>query len=347
MAEEAVHPSPVTCFKDDLDSESLFSPANRLAGIASKLFSIRGMPRGTSAELTTSELSWLCDQVQPIFESQPILLELSAPIVICGDTHGQYPDLLRIFDAGGELPNTQYLFLGDYVDRGYQSIETISLLFLYKIQHPNRIFLLRGNHECSYINRLYGFYDDILRHHSMTLYRRFTEVFNWLPIAAIVDRKIFCVHGGLSPALNSLEDIQQITRPREIPEFGLLCDLVWADPDPDIDDDWGPNDRGTSIVFGAEVVRRFCEQYGFDLICRAHQAVMDGFEFPFRTDQNLITIFSAPNYCGEFENKGAILKVDQYLCCTFVLLEPVVESDQIEEAARKGTPPRGIEGGDR
>jgi serine/threonine-protein phosphatase PP1 catalytic subunit len=279
---------------------------------------------------------------------QPVLLSLKPPIVICGDTHGQYSDLLRIFDAGGPFPLTHYLFLGDYIDRGLQSIETVSLLFLYKIRYRDCIFLLRGNHECSYINRLYGFYDEVLRFHSMKIWQRFSEVFNCLPIAAIVDNKIFCVHGGLSPSLNSLEDIAKLDRPLEIPDQGLFCDLMWSDPDPDLTEDYGENDRGTSVTFGIEVVNRFCDKYGFDLICRAHQAVMEGFDFPFKPEQRLVTIFSAPHYCNEFDNKGAILKVDDQLYCTFVLLEPITEDEIIDGTAeRTGTPPRGLNEGDR
>jgi serine/threonine-protein phosphatase PP1 catalytic subunit len=300
MADSALRPPAVPAFAgapEDLpDDQSAFSTENRLATIEHKLMSIRGSAPGTSAGLTSSELTLLCNLVQPILLAQPVLLEIKPPVVICGDTHGQYPDLLRIFEAGGYLPENQYLFLGDYVDRGKQSIETVALLFFYKIQFPERIHLLRGNHECSYINRLYGFYNEVVEEHSVTLYRRFTQVFNCLPIVAIVDGKIFCVHGGLSPELQTLEDIQNLERPVEIPEKGLLCDLVWADPDPDLADDWGPNERGTSVAFGVEVVSEFCERFGFDLVCRAHQAVMDGFEFPFRGDQKIVTIFSAPNY---------------------------------------------------
>jgi serine/threonine-protein phosphatase PP1 catalytic subunit len=175
----------------------------------------------------------------------------------------------------------------------------------------------------------------------MKIWRRFSEVFNWMPIAAIVDNKIFCVHGGLSPNLASLEDIAKLDRPLEVPEEGLVCDLMWSDPDPDLSEDFGENERGASVTFGIEVVNRFCDKYGFDLICRAHQVVMEGFDFPFREEQRLVTIFSAPNYCNEFKNKGAILKVDDQLYCTFVLLDPILEEENLEGEQQSGTPPRG------
>jgi serine/threonine-protein phosphatase PP1 catalytic subunit len=153
-------------------------------------------------------------------------LEIQAPITICGDTHGQYTDLLRLFEVGRHPPETNYLFLGDYVDRGKQSIETICLLMAYKIKNPVNFFLLRGNHECGSINRIYGFYDECKRSYCIRIWKAFIDLFNYLPIAAIVDDKIFCVHGGLSPDLNEIEDILNIKRPTEIPDIGLLCDLL-------------------------------------------------------------------------------------------------------------------------
>lgn len=203
--------------------------------------------------------------------------------------------------------------------------------------------MLRGNHECSYINRIYGFYEDCCRLYSNSIWQLYCEVFNCLPIAAIVDDKIFCIHGGISPHLESLDQIRAIQRPVEIPDEGLLCDLLWADPEPAIDE-WGENDRGVSVCFGAEKVEEFLQKFGFDLICRAHQAVMDGYDFPFHPpSQSLVTIFSAPNYCYEFKNKGAVLRVDEKLFCTFSVLDPedrsYMDDDQIP-IERAGTPPR-------
>jgi hypothetical protein len=160
-----------------------------------------------------------------------MLLELEAPLKICGDVHGQYTDLLRLLEYGGFPPEANYLFLGDYVDRGKQSLETICLLLAYKIQYPDNFFILRGNHEAAGINRIYGFYDECKRRYSIKLWKIFSDVFNCLPVSALVDEKILCMHGGLSPELNSLQQIADLARPCDVPDVGLMCDLLWSDPD--------------------------------------------------------------------------------------------------------------------
>ncbi|RZC78017.1 hypothetical protein C5167_002252 [Papaver somniferum] len=270
-------------------------------------------------QLNESEIRQLCIVSKEVFLSQPILLELEAPMNVCGDIHGQFSDLLRLFEYGGFPPESNYLFLGDYVDRGKQSIETICLLLAYKCKFPNNFFLLRGNHECASINRIYGFYDECKRRFSVRLWKIFTDCFNCLPVAAIIDDKILCMHGGLSPEMESMDQIRAIERPVDVPDQGLICDLLWADPDRDIKG-WGENDRGVSFTFGADKVAEFLKKHDLDLICRAHQVVEDGYEF--FADRQLVTIFSAPNYCGEFNNAGALMSVDASLLCSFQILKP-------------------------
>ncbi|KAI3961601.1 hypothetical protein MKW92_032795 [Papaver armeniacum] len=349
--------------------------------------------------ITEAEIRQLCVASKEIFISQPNLLELEAPIKICGDIHGQYSDLLRLFEYGGLPPEANYLFLGDYVDRGKQSIETICLLLSYKIKYPENFFLLRGNHECASINRIYGFYDECKRRFNVRLWKAFTDCFNCLPVAAIIDEKILCMHGGLSPDLKHLDQIRNIARPVDVPDQGLLCDLLWADPDKDIQG-WGENDRGVSYTFGPDKVAEFLQKLDLDLICRAHQAgtadtmmlmacciedcaelfgcsksqhgsaTMDGlmkciceyimtlfkFFFPlvtltcckqvvedgyeFFAKRQLVTIFSAPNYCGEFDNAGAMMSVDDTLTCSFQILKPTDKKGKgFGSMSRPGTPP--------
>ncbi|KAL1196679.1 Serine/threonine-protein phosphatase PP1 isozyme 1 [Cardamine amara subsp. amara] len=219
---------------------------------------------GKQVHLSEGEIRQLCAVSKEIFLQQPNLLELEAPIKICGDIHGQYSDLLRLFEYGGFPPEANYLFLGDYVDRGKQSLETICLLLAYKI-------------------------------------------------------KILCMHGGISPELTSLDQIRSIARPMDIPDSGLVCDLLWADPSGDTKG-WGMNDRGVSYTFGADIVAEFLQKNDMDLICRAHQVVEDGYEF--FAERQLVTVFSAPNYCGEFDNAGAMMSIDESLMCSFQILKP-------------------------
>ena len=273
--------------------------------------------------------------------SQPILLELEAPIKICGDVHGQYYDLLRLFEYGGYPPESNYLFLGDYVDRGKQSIETICLLLAYKIKYPENFFLTRGNHESASINRIYGFYDECKKRYSIKLWKIFSECFNCLPVAALLDDRILCMHGGLSMELDKVEQIKTIVRPTDVPEQGLLCDLLWSDPDPNVNG-FAPNERGVSVTFNANIVEKFLKANDLDLICRAHQVVEEGYEF--FANRQLVTVFSAPNYCGEFDNAGAMMSVDDNLLCSFQILKPAnkLETGNFNGAkvsSRSATPP--------
>ncbi|CAM6095276.1 unnamed protein product [Calypogeia fissa] len=315
--------------------------SNVLDDIINRLLEVRAGRPGKQVQLSEAEIRQLCLASKDIFLAQPNLLELEAPIKICGDIHGQYSDLLRLFEYGGFPPEANYLFLGDYVDRGKQSLETICLLLAYKIKYPENFFLLRGNHECASINRIYGFYDECKRRFNIRLWKIFTECFNCLPVAALIDEKILCMHGGLSPELKSLEQIKKIARPTDVPDSGLLCDLLWADPDKVVQG-WGENDRGVSYTFGCDIVTEFLQKHDLDLICRAHQVVEDGYEF--FAKRHLVTIFSAPNYCGEFDNAGAMMSVDDTLMCSFQILKPAEKKQPKfygnSNSSRPGTPPR-------
>lgn len=282
--------------------------------------------------LKNAEIQLVCAKAREIFLSQPSLLELSPPVKVVGDVHGQYSDLIRIFTKCGFPPSTNYLFLGDYVDRGKQSLETILLLLCYKIKYPENFFLLRGNHECANVTRVYGFYDECKRRCNIKTWKLFIDTFNTLPIAAIVAGKIFCVHGGLSPVLNSMDEIVNIARPTDVPDYGLLNDLLWSDP-ADTLNEWEDNERGVSYVFSKVAINKFLSKFGFDLVCRAHMVVEDGYEF--FNDRTLVTVFSAPNYCGEFDNWGAVMSVSEELLCLFELLDPL-DSVALKQVMKKG-----------
>ena len=270
--------------------------------------------------LSNDDLIWLCMAVTRIVRNEPILLRLTPPISVCGDIHGQFSDLLRVFSIGGSPDKTSCLFLGDYVGRGTNSIETMAYLFAMKVKYPDHIYLLRGNHETDEISRIDGFYHEFLDRKIEDTWYSFTEAFRWLPIAAIIGR-IFCVHGGISPELKSLDQIEKLKRPLDLPDEGLVSDLLWSDPANE-GDGWQENDRGTSVTYGPDVVDQFLQANNFDLLCRAHQMAMDGYEFPFQNRQNCVTVFTAPNYCDEFMNAGAIMKVEQDMTCSFEFVEP-------------------------
>eukprot|EP01126_Amoeba_proteus_P055643 TRINITY_DN6925_c0_g1_i3.p1 TRINITY_DN6925_c0_g1~~TRINITY_DN6925_c0_g1_i3.p1 ORF type:complete len:299 (-),score=45.29 TRINITY_DN6925_c0_g1_i3:116-1012(-) len=287
--------------------------------IIHRLVEKRNSAPGSRVDLKVNEVKFLIEKAREIFISQPVLLDLEAPLKIVGDVHGQYYDLLRLFEYGGFPPTANYLFLGDYVDRGPNGLETICLLLAYKITYPENFFMLRGNHESAAINRIYGFYEECKERYNLKIWKAFNDCFNCLPLAAIIEDKILCIHGGLSPDLKNLEQIRRIVRPTEISDAGLLCDLLWADPDADTSG-WAENDRGVSFTFGADVVENFLKRHEFDLIVRAHQVVEDGYEF--FAKRRLVTVFSAPNYCGEFDNAGAMMSVDATLMCSFQILKP-------------------------
>ncbi|GAV49149.1 hypothetical protein ZYGR_0N05550 [Zygosaccharomyces rouxii] len=282
--------------------------------------------------LKNSEIAQICHLAREIFLSQPSLLELSPPVKIVGDVHGQYADLLRLFTKCGFPPAANYLFLGDYVDRGKQSLETILLLLCYKIKYPENFFLLRGNHECANVTRVYGFYDECKRRCNIKTWKIFIDTFNTLPLAAIIAGKIFCVHGGLSPVLNSMDEIRHFSRPTDVPDFGLINDLLWSDPT-DSPNEWEDNERGVSYCYNKVAINKFLNKFGFDLVCRAHMVVEDGYEF--FNDRSLVTVFSAPNYCGEFDNWGAVMSVSEGLLCSFELLDPL-DSAALKQVMKKG-----------
>lgn len=270
--------------------------------------------------LTKADVVLLIKAANKYFRAEPNMLYLHDPVTIVGDIHGQFHDLKEIFRLG-ENPGTitKYLFLGDYVDRGNYSLEVIFVLYALKIAHPNEVFLLRGNHECKLMTVTHNFRTDCLKKYDQELYSMFIESFNNLPISCIINGKYLAVHGGLSPKVKSILEINKLNRFREPPSEGVLCDLLWADPTFDeggvMKNKFEQNEsRGCSFFFGYEATIDFLKQNELLTIIRAHEVQYEGYRayhwgnsiFPV-----LMTVFSAPNYCGHHQNKGAILKIHQ------------------------------------
>lgn len=318
------------------------APALDLDGIIHRLTTTTSAPP-KPPPVSRAEIKALCAAAKQLLLAQPTLLDLPAPINICGDIHGQFPDLLRLFSpavGGPPSPANRYLFLGDYVDRGTQSVETVCLLLAYKLKHPDAFFLLRGNHECAAINKAYGFHQECVDRRLIIpgrwdCWTEFNLVFACLPLAALVvssagggkkgkEKKMFCVHGGLSPELETMGQIRALRRPLpvEVPEKGLLCDLLWSDPAA-ADDDWGwdePRRGVSSCSYGADVVAEFCERNGVEMVCRAHEEKQAGYEVA--AGGKLVTVFSAPDYCGTAGNDGAVMVVGEDLACSFRVIKP-------------------------
>eukprot|EP01031_Cornospumella_fuschlensis_P025496 gene25496-30781_t len=256
-------------------------------------------------------------KITKVFQRERMLLNLHGDFHIIGDLHGQYYDLFKVLELAGEPSDTnKFLFLGDYVDRGKFGLETILYLFCLKLQYPNSVYLLRGNHESATINRIYGFYDECRRRFTtggVKMWKTFTEAFNYMPVAARVNLRILCMHGGISPELEHLQQIAEIPRPSDIPDCGLLCDLTWSDPR-SMPNCWEKSSRGCSFNFNEEALLAFLTTHDLDLIVRAHEIKEDGYEF--FANQRLITVFSAPYYCGEFDNAAAFLTVKSDLECS-------------------------------
>ncbi|CAG8962180.1 hypothetical protein HYFRA_00005229 [Hymenoscyphus fraxineus] len=270
-------------------------------------------------QLAEVDVQRLCEKAREVLQEESNVQPVKCPVTVCGDIHGQFHDLMELFRIGGPNPDTNYLFMGDYVDRGYYSVETVTLLVALKIRYPSRITILRGNHESRQITQVYGFYDECLRKYgNANVWKYFTDLFDYLPLTALIDNQIFCLHGGLSPSIDTLDNIKALDRIQEVPHEGPMCDLLWSDPDDRCG--WGISPRGAGYTFGQDISEAFNHNNGLTLVARAHQLVMEGYNWS--QDRNVVTIFSAPNYCYRCGNQAAIMEIDEHLKYTFLQFDP-------------------------
>eukprot|EP00331_Platyophrya_macrostoma_P007337 CAMPEP_0176419364 /NCGR_PEP_ID=MMETSP0127-20121128/8004_1 /TAXON_ID=938130 /ORGANISM="Platyophrya macrostoma, Strain WH" /LENGTH=309 /DNA_ID=CAMNT_0017799829 /DNA_START=29 /DNA_END=958 /DNA_ORIENTATION=+ len=276
--------------------------------------------------LSEQEVKFLCEKAKEVLSQEANVVSVRAPVTVCGDTHGQFQDLVELFRIGGRPPDTNYLFMGDYVDRGYYSVETFSLVLCLKVRYKDRITILRGNHESKEINRVYGFYDECVKKYgSESVWKLFSDIFCYLPLTGLVGNEIFCLHGGLSPTVEAIDSIRNLNRFQDLPQEGPMCDFLWSDPD-DNKSGWGVSPRGSGYTFGPDISQTFTHKNKLKLIARAHQLVMDGYQ---KTHEGrVVTIFSAPNYCYRCGNQAAVMEVDDNLKMNYLQFDPAPKNDE-------------------
>ncbi|CDS41237.1 protein phosphatase 1 catalytic subunit [Echinococcus multilocularis] len=295
--------------------------------------------KGKYAQMSEAELTHLCSVMPDVLMEDAIVMDIhmASSLYIVGDIYGQFGDLLRIFMRLGYPPENRYLFLGNYINRGTRSIETLAFLYALKLRYPRHIYLLRGNHECQHISRHYGFFDECVKRYNRRLWRGFVSTFDYLPLIAIIEEKIFCCHSGMSPSVqfsgvSSLQEFRDYVakltpRPTEINTNILMTHYTWSEPDPEVNG-WEQNPAGLAYLYGPSVVKSFCERLGIQQIIRSNELLEKGYEF--FCDERLLTIFSVPNFLGAFTNDGAIAEVSKdpealELICRIKLVKPIMQ----------------------
>ncbi|GFE55259.1 serine threonine phosphatase [Babesia ovis] len=241
-----------------------------------------------------------------------ISLTAQEDITVCGDIHGQFYDLLNIFKINGVPSETNgYLFNGDFVDRGSFSVECAIALFLAKALYPTKFFITRGNHETESLNKCYGFKGEVLNKYDEKIYTLFCESFCYLPLGYVINKKVLVVHGGLFGNDGvTIDQMKKVDRVREPPDEGIMTDMLWSDPKPT--SGRNPSKRGVACEFGPDVTTNFLKENGLELVIRSHEVKQEGYEV--EHSGQLITIFSAPNYCDQMGNKGAFIRLNGKDC---------------------------------
>jgi protein phosphatase len=280
----------------------------------------RGIPIPQFSEET---ILLVCAAALAQFQKSPTVVDLVAPYYIIGDIHGNIFDLIRIIMHTRSPPWSRLLLLGDYVDRGEYSVEVVTLLFSLFVIYPDQIVLLRGNHEFESVNTNYGLLTEVLaNYHNRPIFEAFNRAFMWMPLAAVVNESIMCVHGGIAPSLKSLQTLRALKRPLLACEADPICDLLWSDPSIDLDG-YVHSARGLGVLFGAQSLAEFLDDLGMRTMIRAHQCFQKGVS-RFGNDR-LYTVFSCSAYQGEL-NRCGLLFLDEVLeieCFSFPPLDQI------------------------
>eukprot|EP00906_Rhabdomonas_costata_P023123 RCo033274 len=274
--------------------------------------------------LTVDDAILLVNKAAAIFKKEANLFHVTDPVTVVGDIHGQFYDLLKLFEIGGNPKDTQYLFLGDYVDRGCFSCECALYLLAMKLHYPKTMLMLRGNHECRHLTAYFNFKQETKYKYNMQFYDALMTCFDCIPLSAILNGRFLCVHGGLSPDIQTVQDIVNINRFREPPPSGAMTDLLWSDPMDEEEEDNTPdamyvhNDlRGCSYTFSFKAACQFLKANNLLSVIRAHEAQDEGYRLYKKNATTgfptVICIFSAPNYCDTYNNKAAIIRFQNNL----------------------------------
>ncbi|OHS93933.1 Serine/threonine-protein phosphatase PP1 [Tritrichomonas foetus] len=281
-----------------------------------------------NAGFTPELVHQICNDAREEFLAEDSLLRIQAPINICGDLHGHFADLIKALKVGGTPPMHKWLFLGDYVDRGNQGLEIVCLLFSLKLRYPNQIFLLRGNHETEEISGNFGFLEECRLKMNKNVWTAIDNVFDTLPIGALINTKIFCIHGGISPHLKDVNQIDNFDRPIKVPKNGLLTDLLWSDPDSS-HQKFGDSPRGNTVTWGPKVANKFMTKNGLKMIVRGHQIAEAGYDYPFYPEKNVVTLFTSSSKLGKNPIDAAIMRVNPNLTVSFTILPVEIPQNRI------------------